>query len=183
MDYSCSTPLERASRDVETILRSWHISDGSDLRIFLRRSKYNSAAASWRSSHNDTPQKKKISRSHSMPDFMASSPFRSSSSKSSFGNRKHNTKNNHHYNNIRNYHSIRGISVYFSFDQRILVLAMSYFPIIIRPEIKRQPKQKRFQLDLIISLWDCPLNNTGLLLQHPESTSSSLPPPLSLICN
>ena len=27
IDYSCSTPLERLARDVETILRSWHVSE------------------------------------------------------------------------------------------------------------------------------------------------------------
>ena len=73
------------------------------------------------------------------------------------------------------------VVVYSSFDRRILVLVMSYFPIIIRPEKKRQPKQKRFQLDLILCLWDGPLNNTALFWQQPESASSSLPTPLSLI--
>ncbi len=33
IDYSCSTPLERAARDVESILRSWHICDGSDRHV------------------------------------------------------------------------------------------------------------------------------------------------------
>ena len=33
IDYSCSTPLERLSRDVETMLRSWYIIDGSDRHV------------------------------------------------------------------------------------------------------------------------------------------------------
>jgi len=33
IDYSCSTPLERLSRDVETLLRSWHIANGSDRHV------------------------------------------------------------------------------------------------------------------------------------------------------
>ena len=33
IDYSCSTPLERLSRDVETLLRSWHIVEGSDRHV------------------------------------------------------------------------------------------------------------------------------------------------------
>ena len=33
IDYSCSTPLERLSRDVETILRSWYIIEGSDRHV------------------------------------------------------------------------------------------------------------------------------------------------------
>ena len=33
IDYSCSTPLERLSRDVETMLRSWYIIEGSDRHV------------------------------------------------------------------------------------------------------------------------------------------------------
>uniref|UniRef100_A0A7S3Q2Y0 Rab3 GTPase-activating protein catalytic subunit n=1 Tax=Chaetoceros debilis TaxID=122233 RepID=A0A7S3Q2Y0_9STRA len=33
IDYSCSTPIERLSRDVETLLRSWHIVQGSDRHV------------------------------------------------------------------------------------------------------------------------------------------------------
>eukprot|EP00980_Cylindrotheca_fusiformis_P003213 scaffold732_cov114-Cylindrotheca_fusiformis.AAC.1 len=32
-DYSCSTPLEGLSRDVETILRTWHVDRGSDRHV------------------------------------------------------------------------------------------------------------------------------------------------------
>lgn len=34
-DYSCSTPLERLSRDVETVLRAWHIDQGCDHHVSL----------------------------------------------------------------------------------------------------------------------------------------------------
>ena len=37
IDYSCSTPLERLSRDVETLLRSWHIVEGSDRHVSFQR--------------------------------------------------------------------------------------------------------------------------------------------------
>jgi len=37
IDYSCSTPLERLSRDVETLLRSWHIISGSDRHVSFHR--------------------------------------------------------------------------------------------------------------------------------------------------
>ena len=40
IDYSCSTPLEGLSRDVEVLLRSWHIVDGSDRHVsFFHREK------------------------------------------------------------------------------------------------------------------------------------------------
>ncbi len=32
-DYSCSTPVERLARDVETELRNWHVVDGSDRHV------------------------------------------------------------------------------------------------------------------------------------------------------
>lgn len=38
IDYSCSTSLERLSRDVETILRSWFVIDGSDRHVGFRDS-------------------------------------------------------------------------------------------------------------------------------------------------
>jgi hypothetical protein len=34
-DYSCSTALERLSRDVETVLRTWHVDKGSDRHVSL----------------------------------------------------------------------------------------------------------------------------------------------------
>lgn len=37
IDYSCSTPLERLSRDVETLLRAWHIIEGSDRHVSFHR--------------------------------------------------------------------------------------------------------------------------------------------------
>jgi hypothetical protein len=36
IDYSCSTPIERLSRDIETLLRSWFIIDGSDRHVGFR---------------------------------------------------------------------------------------------------------------------------------------------------
>jgi len=39
IDYSCSTPLERLARDVQTKLRSWHIVGGSDRHISFHRQK------------------------------------------------------------------------------------------------------------------------------------------------
>ncbi len=36
-DYSCSTNLERLARDVETLLRSWHIVEGSDRHVSFHR--------------------------------------------------------------------------------------------------------------------------------------------------
>lgn len=35
-DYSCSTSIERLARDIETILQSWHIVDGSDRHVSLQ---------------------------------------------------------------------------------------------------------------------------------------------------
>ena len=35
IDYSCSTSLERLSRDVETALRGWHVASGSDRHVSL----------------------------------------------------------------------------------------------------------------------------------------------------
>ena len=32
-DYSCSTSMERLARDVETLLRSWHVDKGNDRHI------------------------------------------------------------------------------------------------------------------------------------------------------
>eukprot|EP00566_Odontella_aurita_P022618 CAMPEP_0113592348 /NCGR_PEP_ID=MMETSP0015_2-20120614/37785_1 /TAXON_ID=2838 /ORGANISM="Odontella" /LENGTH=141 /DNA_ID=CAMNT_0000498851 /DNA_START=177 /DNA_END=599 /DNA_ORIENTATION=- /assembly_acc=CAM_ASM_000160 len=43
VDHSCSTPLERLSRDVETALRGWHVASGSDRHVSFRHS---AAAAS-----------------------------------------------------------------------------------------------------------------------------------------
>ena len=37
IDYSCSTPVERLSRDIETILRSWHVVAGADRHFSIRR--------------------------------------------------------------------------------------------------------------------------------------------------
>jgi len=37
-DYSCSTPIERLARDVETHLRSWYVVDGSDRHVSVGRS-------------------------------------------------------------------------------------------------------------------------------------------------
>ncbi len=34
-DYSCSTAIERLSRDVETVLRTWHVDKGSDRHVSL----------------------------------------------------------------------------------------------------------------------------------------------------
>jgi len=33
IDYSCSTSVERLARDVETVLRKWHVADGSDRHV------------------------------------------------------------------------------------------------------------------------------------------------------
>ncbi|KAL3903361.1 MAG: hypothetical protein SGARI_005415, partial [Bacillariaceae sp.] len=43
-DYSCSTAIERLSRDVETVLRTWHVDRGSDHHITLAESSSASAA-------------------------------------------------------------------------------------------------------------------------------------------
>ena len=34
-DYSCSTAIERLSRDVETVLRGWHVDRGSDRHVSI----------------------------------------------------------------------------------------------------------------------------------------------------
>ena len=50
IDYSCSTSLERLSRDVETMLRSWHIIEGSDRHVsFHDNKKYSNKNLSKRS--------------------------------------------------------------------------------------------------------------------------------------
>jgi hypothetical protein len=45
-DYSCSTAIERLSRDVETVLRTWHVDRGSDRHVTIAdsNSKGNSSA-------------------------------------------------------------------------------------------------------------------------------------------
>ncbi|GKY96293.1 hypothetical protein MPSEU_000589000 [Mayamaea pseudoterrestris] len=35
IDYSCSTPVERLARDVEMVLQSWHVTNGSDRHVSL----------------------------------------------------------------------------------------------------------------------------------------------------
>ncbi len=42
-DYSCSTAIERLSRDVETILRAWHVDRGSDHHVTTTSSSNTSA--------------------------------------------------------------------------------------------------------------------------------------------
>lgn len=37
-DYSCSTAIERLSRDVETVLRAWHVDRGSDRHVTIAES-------------------------------------------------------------------------------------------------------------------------------------------------
>ncbi|KAG7347273.1 Rab3 GTPase-activating protein catalytic subunit [Nitzschia inconspicua] len=37
-DYSCSTAIERLSRDVETVLRTWHVDRGSDHHVTISES-------------------------------------------------------------------------------------------------------------------------------------------------
>ena len=39
IDYSCSTPIERLARDIESILRSWHVNDSDRHYSFLARSR------------------------------------------------------------------------------------------------------------------------------------------------
>ena len=36
IDYSCSTSVERLARDVETLLRKWHVDQGSDRHVSVR---------------------------------------------------------------------------------------------------------------------------------------------------
>ena len=44
IDYSCSTPLERLSRDVQSLLRGWHIISGSDRHVsFNRKQRFSSS--------------------------------------------------------------------------------------------------------------------------------------------
>ena len=58
IDYSCSTPLERLSRDVETLLRAWHIIEGSDRHVSFHRKPAN--ASSVPSSNTRTPGRDKL---------------------------------------------------------------------------------------------------------------------------
>eukprot|EP00536_Pseudo-nitzschia_multiseries_P012324 jgi/Psemu1/208354/e_gw1.466.49.1 len=49
-DYSCSTAIERLSRDVETILRAWHVDRGSDHHVTTSSSIHGSSNGRQRSS-------------------------------------------------------------------------------------------------------------------------------------
>jgi Rab3 GTPase-activating protein catalytic subunit len=49
-DYSCSTAIERLSRDVETVLRTWHVDRGSDHHVTIAESHSTSGFSSRRSS-------------------------------------------------------------------------------------------------------------------------------------
>ena len=58
IDYSCSTPLERLSRDVETLLRSWHIVEGSDRHVSFHNQQQ--VFCSGGSNNHHSSQKKKF---------------------------------------------------------------------------------------------------------------------------
>ena len=45
-DYSCSTAIERLSRDVETVLRSWHVDRGSDHHVTVGNSAFGRVSSS-----------------------------------------------------------------------------------------------------------------------------------------
>ena len=45
-DYSCSTAVERLSRDVETILRAWHVDRGSDHHVTASNNNGNGSSSS-----------------------------------------------------------------------------------------------------------------------------------------
>ena len=53
-DYSCSTAVERLSRDVETILRAWHVDRGSDHHV-TTSSNNNANSSSSSSGHRRQP--------------------------------------------------------------------------------------------------------------------------------
>mgnify|MGYP005847302801 CR=1 FL=1 len=44
-DYSCSTSIERLARDVESILRSWHVDKGNDRHISIKKNNANTGSA------------------------------------------------------------------------------------------------------------------------------------------
>ncbi|CAB9500342.1 Rab3 GTPase-activating protein catalytic subunit [Seminavis robusta] len=44
-DYSCSTSIERLARDVETLLRGWHVDKGNDRHISMTRNNNNQQSA------------------------------------------------------------------------------------------------------------------------------------------
>jgi len=52
IDYSCSTPIERLSRDIETVLRSWHVVSGADRHISLRRQESSTAPNTFENQSN-----------------------------------------------------------------------------------------------------------------------------------
>jgi hypothetical protein len=51
-DYSCSTSIERLARDVETLLRAWHVDKGNDRHISMARTKTTTAPKSHHASSN-----------------------------------------------------------------------------------------------------------------------------------
>ena len=64
-DYSCSTPLERLSRDVETVLRTWHIDQGCDRHVSLLAS---STVASTTTAHDIHPTHNSNHNTHDNKD-------------------------------------------------------------------------------------------------------------------
>jgi len=54
-DYSCSTPLERLSRDIETVLRTWHIDQGCDRHVSLAAAAAAAVAATAIDGHGIPP--------------------------------------------------------------------------------------------------------------------------------
>ena len=64
-DYSCSTPLERLSRDVETVLRTWHIDQGCDRHVSLLAS---STVASTTTAHDIHPTHNSNHNTHDKND-------------------------------------------------------------------------------------------------------------------
>ena len=75
VDYSCSTPLEILSRDVETLLRKWHVVQGSDRHVSFHSSQSQRGSATpSRRSYQQSPQQQppsihslKQPRSHPTP--------------------------------------------------------------------------------------------------------------------
>jgi hypothetical protein len=59
-DYSCSTSIERLARDVETVLRSWHVDGGSDRHISV-----SSSSSSFQTTSNSSSKHHAALLSHS----------------------------------------------------------------------------------------------------------------------
>ena len=95
IDYSCSTPLERLSRDVETLLRQWHIIF-SDRHVSFKKSNTHTSTAASLSSVKKTPGREKLHLNRTPPRTSRARPYASSPVRSPLRKMQSNSNDNFH---------------------------------------------------------------------------------------